>query len=100
MGLAVRAGKVSFGHDAVKLSIRSHSAAALLFTTDASARLREELQGLAPTLPVYELTMDAKTAALRFGKRAAVLTVNDPNFSNAMKKLLPVAQTKEETPCL
>ncbi len=47
LGFAVKAGKVSFGHDAVKQCIRLKRAKLLLFTRDASERLREELKGLA-----------------------------------------------------
>lgn len=100
LGLAVRAGKVSFGHDAAKQSIRCRKADFMLFTSDASGRLRDEMRGLAPALTVYELDMDSHQAALHFGKRAAVMTINDANFSDAMKKSIPAAEKKEETQCL
>ena len=41
LGLAVMAGKVSFGHDAVKQNIRQKIAFVLLFSTDAYSRMRE-----------------------------------------------------------
>ncbi len=100
LGLAVRAGKVSFGHDAVKQNIRQKNAFVLLFSTDASSRLREEMKGLGASLPVIELPFDSTQVAARFGKKAAVLTVNDPGFAKGLCQSLRPAENKEETKCL
>lgn len=100
LGLAVRAGKVSFGHDAAKKNIRRGHAAILLFASDASSRLREEMKGLDARLPVVELPLDSLCLAARFGKKAAVLTVNDRGFARGLCQSPGPAENKEETRCL
>lgn len=96
---AVKAGKVSFGHDAVKQSIRSGKAFAIVLFSDASQRLKEEIFGLKGSIPLYEPpdTMDICLKLL--GKRAAVLSVNDKGFQNSLKNTVNTAENKEDNIC-
>ena len=86
LGFAVKAGKVSFGHDAAKQCIRLKRAKLLLFTRDASARLREELTGLAGKTPAVDLAESADELAAILGRRAAALAVSDEGFAQSLLK--------------
>ena len=44
LGLATKAGKISFGHDAVLGAIGRHKAKGILLASDASARLEREMR--------------------------------------------------------
>ena len=85
LGLCARAGRLAAGHDAVKDSVRKRRAKLIVFTSEASERLKGELSGLAGeaviVLSVDLTNEDIKAAA---GKRAAVLSVND----NGLAKLV------------
>ena len=84
LGFAVKAGKVSFGHDAVKQCIKQNRAKLLLFTDDASRRLREELTGLAGDVPALDLSESADELAAILGRRAAALAVSDVGFAQSL----------------
>ena len=84
LGFAVKAGRVSFGHDAVKQCIKLKRAKLLLFTRDASPRLREELTGLAENVPAMDLSESADELAAILGRRAAALAVSDAGFSQSL----------------
>lgn len=86
LGFAVKAGRVSFGHDAVKKSVRTKKARLLLFARDASPRLREELAGLAGSAPAMDLAESADELAAILGRRAAALSVNDSGFADSLLK--------------
>lgn len=99
LGFAVKAGKVKFGHDSVKHSLVSGKSRALLFCTDASPRLREELTGLAGDIPVIELGLTSERSRRRYSRPAAVLSVNDRGFADSLYKMTFPEENKEETVC-
>ncbi len=86
LGFAVKAGKVSFGHDAAKQCIRLKRAKLLLFAADASQRLREELTGLAEGVPALDLPENTDELAALLGRRAAALAVSDGGFAQSLLK--------------
>lgn len=96
---AVKAGKVSFGHDAVKQSLRTRKASAVIIFSDASKRLKEEISGLASYVPIYFSDYTISDAAMIFGKKAAVLTVNDKGFALSLKNTVNTAENKEDKIC-
>ncbi len=96
LGFAVKAGRVSFGHDAVKQCIRLKRAKLLLFTRDASPRLREELTGLAGNVPAIDLAESADELAAVLGRRAAALAVGDEGFAQSLLKHVETTVTQED----
>ena len=86
LGLARRAGKLGLGHDAVKEAVRRGRARCVVFSADASQRLRGEITALSGddvTVLHTELTTEDIAAAV--GKRAAVVSVNDEGLSVLVK---------------
>ncbi len=82
LGLAMKAGRLSVGHDAAKLAIRASQAELCILTADASQRLREEMSGLFPKCLNVSYTMDDIKKAI--GKRAGVVAVNDEGFAEKL----------------
>ena len=96
LSFAVKAGKVSFGHDACKQSLRRQTACMLLAAADASPRLTEEMRGLGENLPFAATDLTIVDIGRRLGRRAAVLTVNDRGFADSLMENLNAAENKED----
>ncbi|HHU84452.1 MAG TPA: 50S ribosomal protein L7 [Clostridiales bacterium] len=84
LGLCRRAGKLSPGHDAVKMSIRSGRAKLILITSDASDRLKKEISNLAGDIKIIFLQENIEELSLFIGRKAAVLSVDDENFAKGI----------------
>ncbi len=98
LGFAAKAGKLSFGHDAAKQSIRSGKAKALVVASDASDRLAEEMTGMADGIPVFFSGKTIEETGKILGRRAAVLSVNDVGFSDSLNIQYHTADNKEDNP--
>ena len=92
LGMCRRAGKLSCGHDAAVGSLRSKSARLCLLSSDASERLRKEIEREATfegrEIPVRELLSDMNEIGRATGLKSAVVTVNDEGFAKSMLGLL------------
>ena len=86
LGLCRRAGKLSAGHDAVKISLRKKNAKLVIIAADASDRLRDEIERLADGVPVLSVSETIDELSLLTGRKAAVMTVDDENFANGITK--------------
>ncbi|MDR2753510.1 MAG: ribosomal L7Ae/L30e/S12e/Gadd45 family protein [Oscillospiraceae bacterium] len=89
LGLARKANRVSFGHDAAKAALRGGKARLCLLCTDASPRLAEEMTFLAAQANIALQStgftaQDIKTATQY---KAAVLTINERGFAQKIKAL-------------
>ena len=94
LGLARRAGRLSFGHDAVTDSIKSKASQLVLLSADASERLKNEMITLCEKFSADVLVTDCSMEDLGLAtgmKRIAVLSVNDIGFAKSIKNL-----TREE----
>lgn len=89
LGIARRAGRLMSGHDAVKEAVRGSKANLIIFTTEASQRLRDEFQRLSEgkniTLLNTEYTINDIYSAT--GGRAAVSALTDTGFSQRLIEL-------------
>ena len=92
LGMCRRAGKLSCGHDAAIGSLRSKSASLCLLSSDASQRLRKEIEREASfdgrEIPVKDLFSDMAEIGRATGLKAAGVTVNDEGFAKSMLSLL------------
>ena len=88
LGLCRRAGRLSWGRETSKESIRSHKAKLILVTSDASNRIKREFEALSQTekteLIFLEETMQKIKSSI--GLAAGVVTVNDDGFAKLLKK--------------
>lgn len=92
LGLARRAGKLSMGHDMALQALLKNKAKLILFCSDVSPRLINELN---TTMEKHKInTAAVKTSYtmdeiyFSVGYRAGVITVNDENFSKRIIELL------------
>ena len=92
LGMCRRASRLSCGHDAAVGSLRSKSARLCLLSSDASERLRKEIEREANfegrEIPVRELLSDMNEIGRATGLKSAVVTVNDEGFAKSMLGLL------------
>ena len=92
LGLARRAGELSMGHDMAEQAIVKKKARLLLFCSDVSPRLINELEKTVQkhnarvTVVKTAYTMDDIHYSI--GYRAGVMTVNNENISNRIIQLL------------
>ncbi len=90
LGLARRAGKIGWGHDAALGAIKYGKAHLCILTSDASERLKNEFSractydGRNVELQEIEKTMDEMKNII--GVKAGVLTVNDEGFAKSLKQ--------------
>ena len=92
LGMCRRAGRLSCGHDAAIGSVRSKSAKLCLLSSDASQRLRIEIERDADfegrSIPVRHLLSTMDEIGKATGLKSAVVTVNDEGFAKSMLGLL------------
>ncbi len=92
LGLARRAGKIGWGHDAALGAVKYGNAYLCILTSDASERLKSEFIRACSSdgrnVPVQEVekTMDEMKGII--GVRAGVLTVNDEGFAKSLNKYI------------
>lgn len=91
LGMSRRAGKISCGHDAAVGSLKSKSAKLCLLSSDASQRLKKEIEREASfdgrDIPVRALFSTMEEIGKATGLKSAVVTVNDEGFAKAMLEL-------------
>ncbi len=92
LGLARRAGKIGWGHDAAIDAIKKNRAYLCILTEDASDRLKNEFQR-ACTFDGREIQLIVSDKTIQdmkkiIGVKAAVLTVNDEGFANNLKQYI------------
>lgn len=92
LGMARRAGKLSMGHDMVEKSIKSKKAKMLIFASDVSQRLVNELTQTAnrfiDSLPIFVIDEAIEQLHISLGYKAGVITVDDENFSKRIIELI------------
>jgi len=90
LGLARKAGKIGWGHDAALQAIKRNSAHLCIMTCDASKRLKNEFSractfdGRNVEMLELEITMDEMRNFI--GVKAGVITINDEGFAKCLKK--------------
>ena len=96
LGLARRAGKLAMGHDDVKHALRRGEARLIVFASDASDRLTEELTGLAGNTPVYGTRYTMDDFGQHLGRRFAAAAVTERGLAALAEKALPGEQAAKE----
>ena len=90
IGLARRAGKVSYGAEGVLNDIKKRKAKLIVFSNDISERTKNDILKNIGTLPVLELDITKEVLGKAVGTKPTVtLSVNDSNFK---KGILEVKQ--------
>lgn len=88
LGLCRRAGKLSWGRETAKQSVRSHKAKLILLASDISERIKREFKMLSEEegVEIVFLEETMQTLAKSVGVNAGVFTVNDEGFAKLLKK--------------
>lgn len=98
LGLCRKAGKISFGFEACRPSIRSGKAKLCLVSSDASPRVREKIliaarENNVKTVSLKYTMFDLKEAT---GVKAAVVTIDDEGFAKSVLKKINENMSGEE----
>ncbi len=92
LGLARRAGKIGWGHDAAIDAIKHSKAHLCVLTSDASERLKNEFRRectfIGRNVPITEIEKTMEDMKKIIGVKAAVLTVNDEGFAKNLKQYI------------
>lgn len=85
LGLARRAGKISYGAEGVLSDIKKHKTKLIVFSDDISSRTKNEILKNAGKIPVIELNSSKEALGYAIGaKPTAVLSLNDSNFKKGI----------------
>ena len=85
LGLARRAGKISYGAEGTMNDIKRHKTKLIVFAEDISERTKNEILKIADGIPVIELSVSKEALGYAVGtKPTAVLSVNDSNFKKGI----------------
>lgn len=90
LGLARRAGKITFGYDAVFKDITAGKAKTVFLSSDAAERTAEKIKKACADfeIPAVVLPLEKKALGWAIGKdETAVLAVLDKSFSSKLKEL-------------
>ena len=92
LGLARRAGKLPMGHDMVIDAVKKRKAKLIVFASDISPRLADEVSratdSFLPAVPCVSIEETMNEIHFSLGYRAGVMAVNDMNFANRIIELL------------
>ncbi len=96
LGLIRRAGKLTVGCDPVVSSMADGKSKLVIMAGDISNNTKSTIQKNAQRYSVHTVLSDCTKDELSFavGKLAAVVSIDDPNFANSLKKKL--TDVKEE----
>lgn len=90
LGLARRAGKLSFGTEACRQEIESNKIKLVIIATDAAERTKMNFKSICneKEIPIFEvLNIEEMSKAIgQFNK--AVIGIKDKNFSNEIIKII------------
>ena len=88
LGLCRRAGRLSWGRETAKESVRSKKAKLIIVTSDASERIKREFQNLSNTEKIEIIFLEETMSSLEksISAAAGVVTVNDEGFAKLLKK--------------
>ncbi|MBE6783659.1 MAG: hypothetical protein E7536_06570 [Ruminococcaceae bacterium] len=92
LGLARRAGKISWGHDTALFAIKSGKAKLCILASDVSERLKNEFSRECTyngrNIQIIELEKTMEDMNLVIGVKTGVMTVDDDGFVNSLKKYI------------
>ncbi len=89
LGLAVKAGEISFGYSMTEDDVKSKKARLVLVTNDVSERTDKNVTELCSAGGVELLRLDAgmDDIARAMGKRAGVISITNAGFARRVREL-------------
>ncbi|MFT8889050.1 MAG: ribosomal L7Ae/L30e/S12e/Gadd45 family protein [Ethanoligenens sp.] len=99
LGFARRAGKLTFGTDAVLKDVVFGKALIVLLSTDASARTEKSVRRTCEETktPCFQTGLDKQRLGACIGRGdTAVVAITDASFAKRMKELCKAAQQEDD----
>ena len=85
LGLARRAGKISYGSEGAISDIKKHKTKLIIFAGDISERTKNEILKNSGEIPVINLNVSKEILGNAIGTKPTVtLSVNDSNFKKGI----------------
>lgn len=90
MGIARKAGKVTFGYDTVTDSILKKTARLIIFTSDLSSRSKRKIESVAKENNVRVLSINVSMNEIysAIGKSTGIVCINDDGFARTMLDII------------
>ncbi len=89
LGFAAKAGKLSYGYEAVISSIRLKKSRLVIIAKDISAKSQKEALFFAQKASVKNLILEGitiKDLSDAVGRKCGIISVNDNGFADALQK--------------
>ena len=90
IGLAARAGKVTFGTEACQTSIQKKKAKLLIIATDAAERTKKNFNDICQkyNVKIMEILNTEQLSKIIGKENKVVISINDVNFSKEICKIV------------
>lgn len=87
LGFAVKAGRVSFGMQAAREALAAKKSALIVLAADLSEKSAKEIRFFSAksAAPVVTLACDMETLSHALGRKAGIVSINDPGFAAAVQ---------------
>ncbi len=88
LGFAAKAGKLSFGMDMSKASVKSGKSRLVLCAADISQKSQKEISFFTSSnnIPLISLTdIDIETVSKAVGRKCGIISVNDKSFADSIR---------------
>ena len=86
--IAKKAGKISYGIEAVRKSTFRKNAKLIVIASDIAERTLKDVKGFSNKIPIEDISLSkVKLGEFLGRKELAVLSVTDVNFANGIKRL-------------
>ncbi len=95
LGFASKAGKLSYGFDAVKTALMQSKSKLVLMANDTSAKTKKEITFFSDKFKTEVLILEAydmETLSHAVGRKCGVVSVNDSSFAQGLLSAINVGR--------
>ena len=95
LGFASKAGKLSYGFDAVRTSLSQKKSKLLLIANDVSPKSRKEILFFGDKFKTQVIVLDdcdMETLSHAVGRKCGIISVNDDSFSQGLISAISVGR--------
>ena len=95
LGFASKAGKLSYGFDAVKTALMQSKSKIVLIANDVSSKSKKEIEFFGEKFKIKTLVLndyDMATVSHAVGKKCGIISVNDVSFADGLLAAINVGR--------
>ncbi len=88
LGFASKAGKLSYGMNETKISLKKNKAKLIVVASDVSQKSQKEIKFFCSNKDVSVITLNdisIEAVSNAVGRKCGIISVNDDGFSNAIR---------------